>query len=84
MKDMMAVLIKSVLIFLLAACYLADRRNRSLNGVTDPKKIAPDGQTIEGRMQKLCEDVAEDIKKCANACDAYLKLAPTPFRFITF
>lgn len=41
--------------------------------MTDPTKIAPDGQTIEGRMQGLCNDVAEDIKQCANACDTYLK-----------
>ena len=45
-----------------------------LKDVTDVTKIAPDGQTIEGRMQKLCADVAEDIKKCANTCDTYLKL----------
>lgn len=44
-----------------------------LNNVSDPKQTAPDGQTVEGRMQKLCEAMAEDIKKCANACDAYLK-----------
>ena len=44
-----------------------------LKDVTDVTKIAPDGQTIKGRMQELCKDVAEDIKKCANACDTYLK-----------
>lgn len=44
-----------------------------LNLVTDPKKMTPGGETIEGRMQRLCEAVAEDIKECANACDAYLK-----------
>ena len=44
-----------------------------LGDVKDAKKVAPDGQTIEGRMQKLCADVAEEIKKCANACDIYLK-----------
>jgi len=41
--------------------------------VTDVTKIAPDGQTIEGRMQGLCIDAAEDIKNCANVCDTYLK-----------
>ena len=45
----------------------------SLDGVTDPQKRAPDGTTIQGRVQKLCEDVAEDIKKCAGACDTYLR-----------
>ena len=44
-----------------------------LKGVTDPSKRAPDGTTIEGRVQKLGEDVAEDIKKCAGACDTYLR-----------
>lgn len=44
-----------------------------LGDVKDAKKVAPDGQTIEGRMQKLCADVAEEIKKCANTCDIYLK-----------
>jgi len=45
-----------------------------LKDVTDVTKVAPDGQTIEGRMQELCKNVAEDIKKCANTCDTYLKL----------
>ena len=49
------------------------RPTSRLKDVSDPKQIAPDGQTIEGRMQNLCEAVAEDIKKCANACDTYLK-----------
>ena len=43
--------------------------------MNDSKKLAPDGQTIEGRMQKLCADVAEDIKRCGNTCDTYLKSA---------
>jgi len=51
----------------------ANRIPGRLKDVTDVTKIAPDGQTIGGRMQQLCEDVAEDIKKCANACDTYLK-----------
>jgi hypothetical protein len=46
-----------------------------LKDVSDPKKVAPNGQTVEGRMQKLCVDVAEDIKRCANTCDTYLKFA---------
>ena len=47
--------------------------------MSDPKKTAPDGQTVEGRMQKLCEAAANDIKMCANACDAYLKLVHATF-----
>ena len=72
MKDMMAVLVQCVLYFHLTSC-LPDWPTSRLKDVSDPKQIAPDGQTIEGRMQKLCEVVAEDIKKCANACDTYLK-----------
>ena len=52
---------------------ISDRPASRLKDVSDPKQIAPDGQTIEGRMQKLCESIAGDIKKCANACDTYLK-----------
>ena len=51
-----------------------------LKDVSDPKKVAPDGQTIEGRMQKLCTDVAGDIKRCAGACDTYLKSVPVMYR----
>jgi len=51
----------------------ADRAPGRLKDVKDVTKIAPGGQTIKGRMQELCKDVAEDIKKCANACDTYLK-----------
>lgn len=52
---------------------LSDCLTSRLKDVTDAKQIAPGGQTIEGRMQKLCEAVAKDIKKCANACDTYLR-----------
>ena len=44
-----------------------------LKDVSDPKKVAPNGQTIEGRMQELCAGVAKDITRCANTCDTYLK-----------
>ena len=48
-------------------------RIRRLKDVPDSKKVGPDGRTIEGRMQTLCVNAAEDIKQCANTCDAYLK-----------
>jgi len=51
----------------------ADYGPGRLRGVKDVAKIAPDGKTMKGRMQGLCNDVAEDIKKCANTCDTYLK-----------
>jgi hypothetical protein len=41
--------------------------------VPDSTQVASDGETIEGRMQKLCEAAAEDMKDCANVCDTYLK-----------
>jgi hypothetical protein len=49
------------------------RNTHRLKDVSDPKKVAPNSKTIEGRMQKLCADVAEDIKRCGNTIDAYLK-----------
>lgn len=33
-----------------------------------------DRQTIEGRMTALIEDAAEDIERCGNTCDTYVKL----------
>lgn len=44
-----------------------------LKNVKDADEVAPDGSTIKGRMQDLIRDTAEDIKKCANACDTYSK-----------
>ena len=55
------------------ACTPSDGPASRLKSVSDPRQEAPDGQTIEGRMQGLCEIAAEDIKECANACDTYLK-----------
>ena len=69
---MMTVLLESVLHFP-APAHHSNWMTCSLKGVTDPQKKAPDGTTIEGRVQKLSEDVAEDIKKCAGACDTYLR-----------
>ncbi|GJE98690.1 hypothetical protein PsYK624_149250 [Phanerochaete sordida] len=44
-----------------------------LRNVRDPHHVGPDGLTIEGRLQSLMKQVAEDIKDCANACDTYSK-----------
>ena len=46
---------------------------RRLRGIKDEETIGPDGQTIKARMQELVKQTAEDIKTCANACDAYSK-----------
>ena len=69
---MMTVLLESVFHFP-APAHHSNPSTCSLNGVTDPQKKAPDGTTIEGRVQKLCEEVAEEIKKCAGACETYLR-----------
>lgn len=52
--------------------YIPDQPTTSLRGISSPTVIGPDGKTITDRMEKLCEDVAEDIEKCASACDTYL------------
>ena len=40
------------------------------------KLIAPDGTNIEDRLKLLVERTADDIKKCSNVCDAYMKKRP--------
>ena len=72
MKDMMAALVPCVRLSHRTAC-VSDRSVSRLKDVTDPKQTTSDGQTIESRIQTLCEAAAEDIRKCANVCDAYLK-----------
>ena len=72
MKDMLTVLMQCVLHLRSTVCF-PDQPTSRLKDVSDSKQIAPDGQTIEGRMQKLCDAVAEDIMACANACDTYFK-----------
>jgi len=37
------------------------------------KLIAPDGTNVEDRLRLLVERTADDIKKCSNVCDAYMK-----------
>ncbi|KAJ7846349.1 hypothetical protein B0H14DRAFT_934544 [Mycena olivaceomarginata] len=44
-----------------------------LKNVKDAREKAPDGTTIEGRMQEIAKGTAEDIKDCANVCDTYSK-----------
>jgi len=72
MRDMMGVLVQCVLPSIMHCS--PDRNVYRLKDVSDPKKVAPNGQTIEGRMQELCAGVAKDITRCANTCDTYLKL----------
>jgi hypothetical protein len=72
MKDMMEVLLQCDPNFCIIAL-ISDRSTPRLNGVADPKQIGPDGDTVEGRMQKHCRGAAEDIENCGNACDTYLQ-----------
>lgn len=46
---------------------------RRLRNVRDEDTVGPDGTTILARLQGLIQQVAEDIKTCANACDTYSK-----------
>ncbi len=47
-----------------------DGRLRTINGEDE---VGPDGVSIKARLEHLVEQTASDIKRCANACDAYLK-----------
>ncbi|KAI9464114.1 hypothetical protein BJY52DRAFT_887425 [Lactarius psammicola] len=44
-----------------------------LRNVQNDKLIAPDGRSIEDRLKSLVERTADDIKRCSNVCDAYVK-----------
>ena len=44
-----------------------------LKDVQDPREEDGDGLTVEGRMQGLLKQTAEDIKLCANLCDVWSK-----------
>ncbi|KAH9942449.1 uncharacterized protein BXZ73DRAFT_88023 [Epithele typhae] len=44
-----------------------------LGEIKGPTLIAPDGKTIEARLQGLVIKTADDIKACANTCDVYSK-----------
>jgi hypothetical protein len=48
----------------------------SLEGMENDKLVAPDGITIEDRLRSLVERTVDDIKKCSNVCDAYMKKRP--------
>ncbi|RDX45005.1 hypothetical protein OH76DRAFT_1457767 [Lentinus brumalis] len=44
-----------------------------LQFIDGPSNVGTDGQTIQERLQNLVDMMAEDIRQCANACDAYAK-----------
>ena len=48
----------------------------SLKDMENDKLIAPDGIAIKDRLRSLVECTVDDIKKCSNVCDAYMKKRP--------
>ncbi|KAJ7639351.1 hypothetical protein FB45DRAFT_1024083 [Roridomyces roridus] len=44
-----------------------------LKSIKDANEVAPDGTTINGRMQGVIHGTADDIKACGLACDTYTK-----------
>ena len=47
---------------------------RRLNEIKDEGLVDMDGVTVEGRMQSLIKQIAEDIKRCANVCDVWSRM----------
>ncbi|GBE88944.1 hypothetical protein SCP_1403520 [Sparassis crispa] len=45
-----------------------------LKTVKDEEDVGPDGVTLKGRLQGLVKNTADDMKDCANTCDAYSKM----------
>jgi hypothetical protein len=72
MKDMMAVLLQCA-VYSFFPAYLPDQLIFRLKHISDPNQVAPDGQTIEGRMRTICAAAAADIREFSNACDTYAK-----------
>ena len=73
MRDMMAVLIQYVNEIIDARPQKLIRRTLRLRDINGEKRAGEDNTTISGRMQNLIEKTEQDIKKCANACNAYAK-----------
>ncbi|TFK86599.1 hypothetical protein K466DRAFT_587082 [Polyporus arcularius HHB13444] len=44
-----------------------------LRSIKDEETTGPDGMSIKARMQELVKQAADEIKRCANACDTYSK-----------
>ena len=69
MKDMIGVLLR----YVFPSIYGCPLISLSFKDVENDKVIAPGGTKIEGRLKPLVERTADDIKKCSNVCDAYMK-----------
>jgi hypothetical protein len=72
MKDMMG----SLLLCVIPSIQPITLISCSLKGLENDKLIAPDGTNIKDRLKSLVERTADDIKKCSNVCDAYMKKRP--------
>lgn len=57
----------------LSSCIHIQRPFPRLKGISGHKRAGDGDVTIAERMQHLIQDAAEDIKNCANACNAYAK-----------
>jgi hypothetical protein len=69
MKDMMRVLLLSVLSLIncgtLTSCSLED--------VEPDKEVVPDDRSTDNQLKLHIERAANDIMRCSNVCDAYMK-----------
>ena len=69
MKDVMRVL----LLFVLPLINCGTLTSCSLEDVETDKEVAPDGGSIDNQLKLLVERTADDIMRCSNVCDAYMK-----------
>jgi hypothetical protein len=72
MRDMMGALF----LYVITSIQFVTLNSHSLKGMENDKLIAPDGVDIEDRLKSLVDRTADDIKICANVCDAYIKKRP--------
>jgi hypothetical protein len=52
---------------------LSNKLSPRLKDIKDVDQISLEGNTMKGRLEELSIMTAEDIKSCANTCDAYSK-----------
>ncbi|KAK6988183.1 hypothetical protein R3P38DRAFT_2804896 [Favolaschia claudopus] len=44
-----------------------------LKGIKDPKRLDPNGTTLEGRMQSIVVRAEQDIRDCSASCEKYME-----------
>jgi hypothetical protein len=69
MKDMMRVLLMSVP----PSIHCGTLTSYSLEDVEPDKVVAPDGCSFGNRFESLIQETADDIMRCSNVCDTYMK-----------